>query len=77
MVKAEVGVDVGVGVGVGVGAGVGGGVGGGVGVVAGAPHWQPVTTTIKDRRQIPIVHIVTFRMTMYLFSIRIYIGHLG
>ena len=77
MVKAGVGVDVGVVVGEGVGVGVGAGVGGGVGVVTGAPHWQPVTTTIKDRRQIPIVHIVTFRMMIYLFSIRIYIGHLG
>lgn len=73
----DVGVVVGEGVGVGVVAGVGGGVGGGVGVVAGAPHWQPVTTTIKDRRQMPIVHIVTFRMMIYLFSIRIYIVHLG
>ena len=77
MVKAEVGVDVGVVVGEGVGVGVGAGVGGGVGVVAGAPHWQLVTTTIKDRRQIPIVHIVTFRMMIYLFGMRIYIVHLG
>jgi len=69
MVKASGG---GGGVGAGDGLEVGVGVWVGVGVVADVPDWQPVTTTIKDRRQMPTVHIVTFRMMIYLLSIRVY-----
>ena len=51
-----------------VGDGVEAGVGVVAGVVVGAPHWQPVTTTTKGRRQMPTAHIVTFRMVIYTSS---------
>jgi len=72
VVKAgEVGVGVGVGDGTGVGVDAVVGIWVGVGVVVGASHWQPVTATIKDSRQMPTVHIVTFRMMIHFLSTRV------
>jgi len=76
---AGVGAVMGAGVGVGVGAGVGDGVrvGSGAGGGAVAPHWQPVTTTTKARRQMPTAHTVSFRIIVHLLTIRIYFVHPG